>query len=97
MEINSSRLISLSEQAGIGIDSQLHTRLLYPATRKIDGGSLSRSDLSQEINENENYSQGGNSIRFNFPFFLKIILPVFFFFPFLFAYSSACKYIRSNS
>lgn len=64
MEINSSRLISLSEQAGIGIDSQLHTRLLYPATRKIDGGdgSLSRSDFPQEINENENYSQGGDSI-----------------------------------
>lgn len=40
MEINSCRLISLSEQPGIGIDSQLHRRLLYPATRKIDGNSF---------------------------------------------------------
>lgn len=40
MEINSYRLISLSQQPGIDIDSQLHRRLLCPATRKIDKNSF---------------------------------------------------------
>lgn len=87
MEINSSRLISLSEQAGIGIDSQLHTRLLYPATRKIDG-----EFLSGRIRSSQKSAKIKIIVRerrkFNFSLVEKMILKLAFLFSFFLSFFS---------